>query len=51
MCKACGSITDLLKWFLTINLFIFLSESLAIRFQVSGFRCQVSGVRNELAET
>jgi hypothetical protein len=33
-----GSIIDLLKWFSDINLFIFLSESLAIRFQVSGVK-------------
>ena len=31
-----GSITDLLKWFSPIDLFIFLSERLAIRCQVSG---------------
>jgi len=41
-----GSITDLLKWFSHINLFIFWAKALQ-----SGFRCQMSGVRNELADT
>ena len=44
-----GSITDLLKWFSSIKLFIFERKARnrvsGVRFQVSGFGCQVSGVR------
>jgi len=43
-----GSISDLLKWFSSIKLFIFERKP---RNRISGVRFQVSVVRNELADT
>jgi len=43
-----GSITDLLKWFSPIKLFIFERKP---RNRLSGVRFQVSVVRNELVDT